>query len=318
MITFSDGLKHLYLAKLNEVSQNVSFGMNYWLTNSSDYYIPSNQPAGEFTIGTYDCFDFLKPYSFEINRLSCASRESIRDIERKEWQTKFIGWNLTKFYYSAFFSAHCILKITGNNLSNVEQKSIDKVKSKTTNYGFSYTQLNSGLYCIDIDSQGNTFRFYKDSKYDNSHEGLWRYFLYFLNNSQNSIYGQLPQAEAQQIVDKINELIKALKNWNNQHGNWLSKIRNLVNYSQSFGVWFPYKEYEDEYDKIYSYLNLHKENPLNIELNSFAGKDILYFVRTCQLINAISNDLLIDLASKHPNNKSFIKKGIKQFDSLYI
>jgi len=276
MINFADGLKHLYLPKINEVSQNISFGLNDWLTQGSDYFVSSNHPNNDFTIGTYEYFDFLKPYSFDINRLSCASTESLRDIERKNWQAKFIGWNITKLYYSAFFSAHCILKITGNSLSNIEQNSINKIRSITSAYGHSYGKLNTGLYCIAVDNINNKFRFYKDPQYDNSHEGLWKYFLHFLINSQNSIYGQLPQGEAQQVIDKINELVNALTNWNSQNGNWLSRIRNSVNYSQSHGVWFPYKDYKAEYDRLYSFLNLHKENPLKIDLATFAGKDILY------------------------------------------
>ncbi len=317
MITISDGLKHLYLPNLNEVGQNIPMGLNNWLSNSSDYFVINDQLNNDFTINTYSYFDFLRPYSYDINRLSCAAMESLRDIERKDWQAKFIGWNITKFYYSAFFSAHCILKITGNSLSNIEQSSINKIKNITTSYGFNYGNLNTGLYCISANKLSNSFRFYKNPHYDNSHEGLWKYFLSFLQNSQTSIYGQLPQIEAQVVVDKLNELINALKNWNSPNGNWLSRIRNIVNYSQHFGIWYPYKGYIVEYDRIYSFLKLHKDNPLTIDLNSFIGKELLYFVRTCQLINAINNDLLIDLESKHPLNKSFIKMGIKQFENLY-
>lgn len=317
MINFADGLRHLYLFKLNEVNQNVAISLNKWLSDGSLYFVSQNQRPNDFTVNTYDYFHFLEPYSHDINRLSCASIESIRDIERKNWQAKSIGWNITKFYYSAFFSAHCILKIFGYSLTNIDQSSIDKVRTITNSYGFSYQNLNSGLYCININYQTNTFRFQKNPQFDNSHEGLWKYFNYFLINNQNTIYSQLPQAEAQIVVDKVNELTKALMNWNSQNGNWLSRVRNLVNYSQNYGIWFPYKEYIKEYDKVYDYLNLHKDNPLSIDLNSYAGKDLLYFVRTCQLINAMSNDLLADLESRHPENRSFIKKGVRQFQNLY-
>lgn len=317
MINFADGLRHLYLYKLNEVDQNTSVGLNNWLTDGSLYYVSQNQLQNDFTVQTYDYFAFLEPYSHDINRLSCASIESIRDIERKNWQAKSIGWNITKFYYSAFFSAHCILKIVGNSLTNIDQSSIDKVRRITSSYGFTYQNINTGLYCISTNHQTNAFRFHKNPLYDNSHEGLWKYFIHFFTTSQNSVYGQLPQAEAQLIVDKMNELLKAMKNWNSQNGNWLSRVRNLVNYSQVYGVWFPYKEYNKEYDKVYSFLTLHKDNPLNIDLNSYAGRDLLYFVRTCQLINAIANDLLADLESRHPDNRSFIKKGVRQFQNLY-
>jgi len=317
MINFSDGVKHLYLRKLNEVSQKQTSGLNQWLTNGADYYVPCDQQNNDFTIGTYNPFDFLNPYSYDINRLSCAATESLRDIGQISWQHKFIGWNITKFYYSAFFSAHCILKIMGKSLSNIDQSSINRIKDITTLYGYRVGNLNNGLYCISVDTVNNRFRFYKVPKYDNSHEGLWCYFTDFLNDSKNSVYHQLPQHEAQIVVEKIDELIKALRNWNSPHGNWLSRIRNLVNYNQAYGTWYPYKGYNAEYDRIYTFLNLHKNNPLTIDIAPYAGKDILYFVRTCQLINAISNDLLCDLETKHPTNKSFVKTGIKQFESLY-
>ncbi len=317
MINFSNGISHLYLPKLNEVNQNISFGINYWLQNSSDYYISQNQKNNDFTVCTYDYFDFLKPYAFDINRVSCASIESLKDIEKKTWQPKFIGWNITKFYYSAFFSAHCILKITGNSISNIENSSLEKIKTKTKLYNFSHQNLNSGLYCVEF-VPTNNFRFFKSPQYDHSHEGLWKYFLDFLNKINPSIYHNLPQFEAQKVVDKLEELIEALTNWNSTNGNWLSRIRNLVNYSHSHGLWFPYKEYRPEYDNIYNFLNLHLSNPLDIDLRTFRGQEILYFVRTCQLINSIAIDLLSDLSTKHPKNKSFISNGILKFKSLYL
>lgn len=317
MIDFSDALRHLYVPKLNEVGPNLQLGLNPWLVAGSGYYIASPHLTNDFSIRTFDIIDFLKPYSFDINRLSCASSESLKDIEPKKWQTKFIGWNITKFYYSAFFSAHCILKITGNSLSNIEKNSITKIKTITSAAGYSSQNLNTGLYCIDISGATNTVRFFKQSQYDDSHQGLWKYFLHFLNNSKAGIYRRLPLSEAQKIIDKIDELIKALTNCSSGNGHWLSKIRNEVNYSQGYGTWFPYKGYMQEYDQIYSFMPLSKNNPMTIDLKSYAGKDILYFVRTCQLINAISNNLLTDLASRHPSNKSFVKLGIQQFENLY-
>lgn len=317
MITFVDGIKHLYVPKLNEVGQNISLGINQWLTNGSQFFISTNHSQNDFQVFTYDSLDFLKPYAFDINRLSCASAESLKDIQRKDWQAKFIGWNITKFYYSAFFSAHCILKATGNNLSNIDNKALSKIRQITSALGYTYQNLNTGLYCISIDTVLNRFRFYKQPQYDDSHEGLWKFFLHFLINSKPSVYGQLPLSEAQNVVDKIEELIEALTNWNSQNGNWLSRVRNAVNYSQSYGTWFPYKEYLIEYDKIYSFMNMNKENPLLIDIASFKGRDILYFVRTCQLINAICNDILVDIEKKHPINKSFVTYGVRQFENLY-
>lgn len=317
MLSLTDGIKHLYLYKINEVDHRLSIGLNNWIAKGSDYLVVKDQTSNCFSICTYDYFDFLRPYAFDINRLSCASIESIKDIEKKTWQSKFIGWNITKFYYSAFFSAHCILKLTGNSLVNIDSIALDKIRSITRNYGFTYGNLNSGIYCVQIDFRNNNLAFFKNPVYDNSHEGLWRCFLDFLNSNKSSIYSQLPLIEAQPIVEKIEELIKALKNWNCSNGNWLSRVRNLVNYNQSYGIWFPYKDYLLDYDLIYDFLDLHLSNPLSIDIKSYEGKDLLYFVRTCQLINSIALEMLNDIENKNPSNKSFVKAGIKQFQNLY-
>lgn len=316
MLNFSDGLKHLYVYQLNEIGPNLSVGMNEWLSDGSDYFVSQHQLQNDFSVQTFDYYEFLKPYAFDINRLSCASIESLKDIEPKKWQPKFIGWNITKFYYSAFFSAHCILKVTGNSLSNIDANSLSTIRQRTTAYNFTYQNLNTGSYCISINPTTNTFRFFKNPQFEN-HEGLWRCFLQFLNSSKSSILNYLPQSDALQIIDKIEELIEALCEWNSQTGSWLSRVRNLANYSQSFGIWFPYRDYRTEYDRIYDCLNFHELNPLAIDLRTYKGKELLYFTRACQLVNAISIDLLNDLSSRHLKNKSFVTNGIQKFKNLY-
>lgn len=317
MISFSDGLKHLYVIGLNEIGPNISFSLNDWLTQASEYIIFQDLLLNNFSIQTYDAHDFLKPYAFDINRLSCASLESLRDVEVKEWQPKFIGWNITKLYYSAFFAVHSILKITGNSISNIEKTSLESVRRRARAYNFTYQNLNTGLYCLKIDQRNNTFQFFKNAIYDNSHEGLWKCFLDFINTIIPTVYNQLPQSEAQLVVEKLEELKAAICEWDSSSGNWLSRIRNLVNYGQKFGSWFPYKESSKEYEKLYDYLPLVNTDPLDIDIKSYRGKDILYFSRTCILINAINLTLLNDISSRHPTNKSFVMNGIHKFQNLY-
>lgn len=317
MLTVSDGLQHLYLYKLNEVGIPIEKGVNTWLAEGSEYLTINDNPEKEFTINTYDHALFLKPYAFDINRLACASLESLRDIQKNDWQPKFLGWNMTKFYYSAFFSAHCILRITGNAILNIEKNAIDKVKKITKEYGHAIEKVQPGYHCLDIDHTRNSYRFYKDSSLDESHKGLWKRFKTFLEANKVTIFTQLPQAEALKVADKIKELEDAISNWNS-NGAWLSRVRNDVNYSQSYGIWFPYKDFIPDYHKIYDYLDLNVQNPMSIDLASFRGKDLLYFVRTCQLINAICFDMLKDLKSRHPSNRSFINSGFLKFYNLYL
>jgi hypothetical protein len=173
MLNVSDGLRHLYLFGLNQVSYNLTSGLNTWLHSAKDYFPVGDNTANRFTIGTYDYNSFLLPYAFDINRLSCAAIESINNITKDDISPKFLGWIIVKYYYSAFFSAHCILRTCNKSISNVESNSLNSIRRLTKDYGFKYERLNKGLYCLMIDNKTNNFTFYKDKIYDDSHEGTW-------------------------------------------------------------------------------------------------------------------------------------------------
>ena len=250
MDLFSAAFRPSYVPKLNEISFRNLNSLNDWLIEGKNYYIPNNHPSNEIIICVNDLSDFLRPHAFEINRLSCASIESINDINSSDFSPKFLGWNITKYYYSAFFSAHCILKVLNKGVSNIENNTIDKIKRITTTCGYFYSSINSGLYCIDINSHTRSIRFFKNNRYGDNHEGLWRLFLDFLNEFKIKVYSVLPVFEAECVNEKIEELIEGLCFWGSNGGNWLSRIRNTINYSHKFGVWFPYEGYIKDYEQI--------------------------------------------------------------------
>ncbi len=318
MIDFSSGLSHLFQQGLSEVSIDSRYGINYWLTEGKEYFAIQDQLSNEFTISSFDLNDFLKPYAHDINRLSCAAMESLNDISVDDITPKFFGWILTKYYYSAFFSAHSILRITGNCLSNINSQSTDRVRKLTRTRGYADGNLSAGTFSIFINRGNNTYRFLKEGQYADSHKGLWLRFLDFLKSSKNGIYSQMIQADAQLIVDKIDELIMALTNYSLHNGSWLSVIRNKVNYSHDYGVWFPYKGFTKELNDIIRCQSVCKENPLTIDLNLYRGKDLIYFVRTCQLINSINFNLQVNMLSKNSANKSFLLQGIFEYQNKYI
>ncbi len=317
MLSICDGLRFSYIPGINEISYKLPEGLNSWLSSGKMYLPASDIIDNQFTISTYEYLDFLTPFVYEINRLSCASLETINNITKDSISPKFLGWLLVKYYYSAFFSAHSILRICGHGILNVDPNSLNQIKRLANNYGYNSSNISSGLYCIEINQLNNKYKFYKDDKYDNSHEGLWLRFLHFLNQTSPLIYNHLPSYDAYEIISKLDELVTAITNNGAIKGNWLSKIRNLINYSHAYNVWYPYKGYSKELDNIFPYQSLCKGNPLNIELESFKRKDLLYFVRTCQLINSINFDLLKDLKDRHPQNKSFVLKGIIGYHNLY-
>ena len=126
-----------------------------------------------------------------------------------------------------------------------------------------------------------------------------------------SLYSKLPATDADAIVSKIDSLKQILNR--NGDNNWLSFIRNSINYSHSFGVWYPYKYYSVDYDHLLSMSDLWKKDLLSYDFDTSSEKELGIFVTSCQLINALNFDVLMDLCARHPENKSFLKNGTMSY-----
>jgi hypothetical protein len=318
MLSISESIRQYYLPALYLATYpNPKIGMNTWLTLGEGYFVSQTKPPGEFAIGTYQSSAFLSSYTFDINRLSCASFESVHDIKNSSVDSSSFGWQLIKLYYSAFFSAHCILRLVNRGVANVDGKSIIKVQQIANLYSYSLAGMNSGSYCMTLDTINNNFIFSKKTSYSDSHVGLWLKFLHFLeevikDQTKTSIINFVPSGDAQNTIAKLEELKEAISN-HGLNGSWLSKIRNSVNYSQEYGTWYPYKELTRERDAVFNQPDFYTKNPFEIMLKADKGREILYFIKACQLIVCICYDALNDIYIRNEDNKSFVKAGLMKY-----
>lgn len=334
-IKFSDGVRHLYIPKINTISITQDYGLRFWLANSDNFLISSSE--GElFEIVFYDLNKILSCWTSDINRLSCAFLETVSNIKESENNKKFLAWILINYYYSAFYSAHCILKALGFGLIQIDNPIISNMKRKAKAFGQQLLTISSGIYCVNFNITKSRAMFYRVKRYNNSHRGLWQRFSDLLNVLSGvsivtgnydviirqagdpyplSIYSHIPLEDATDIVERIDGLKKIL----NTDGdfNWLSSVRNIVNYNNGFGVWFPYKSYLKQYDKILTLNSLCYDNPMASSFDMTGESELVKFVKTCQLINAINLDILEDLLNRHPKNKSFLKNGFAAYNRLY-
>jgi hypothetical protein len=296
---------------------NPKIGLNAWLTIGKDYFVSQTNPLGEFAVGTYQSANFLSSYTYDINRMSCAAFESVHDIKYSSIDSNSFGWQLIKLYYAAFFSAHSILRLTNRGVANIDGKSSVKLQQIANIYSHSVAGINSGAHCITLDTTNNNFVFSKNAAYSDSHAGLWLKFLHFLeeivkDKSHTAIINFVPSSDAQDTIAKIEELKDAISN-HGLKGSWLSKIRNSINYSQEYGTWYPYKDLTSERAAIFGQPNFYTKNPFEIMLKPDRGREILYFIKTCQLIICICYDALMDIYTRNGDNKSFVKAGLVKY-----
>lgn len=337
-IKFSDGVRHLYIPLLNSISSFKDKGLRFWLETSENYITLSNASNKFFEIAYYDIKEVLEYLASDINRLSCASLETVNNICESRSNRKFLAWNLINYYYSAFYSAHSILKTLGFGLIQINDRITSRIERRAAAYGQTMPHIENGMYCFDFSKRG-TIIFYRVSRYNENHKGLWLRFIDLLNvlsgisvvtgsfdsnciaawnssvNHPLSFFSNMTFDDALNIVDKVDGLKKIL----NKNGdyNWLSSVRNILNYNHGFGVWFPYNSYSDDYERIISFHELCFANPMDTDFENNNDIDLIVFVKTCQQINAINIDILKDLVDRHPNNKSFLRNGFFAYDRMY-
>lgn len=86
---FADGARHLYVPRLNTLSNCSSIGLRAWLSESENY-IPIKLPlSGCFEIDFYDISEALSALAHDIVRLTCASFETVDAISEIPNQRKF-------------------------------------------------------------------------------------------------------------------------------------------------------------------------------------------------------------------------------------
>ena len=257
--------------------------------NSSNFIPSGGGQKDYFELTLYDINEFLACWAGDIVRTTCASIETITGITESQPNKKFLAWQLVQFYYSAFYAAHASLKICGFGLVQLDKRIIQNIISRAHSLGISMVNsIEKGIYCVNIDVSSSKVIFYRVNKYDDSHRGLWKRYTDFIDILRGSsvvtgqfdsncirpreiaedyplsIYSQLPMIDAQIIVGRV-EAVRASINKRGD-SNWLSWIRNSINYNQAFGVWFPYTDYQDQYSKLVSMKELYLGNSLGIAL----------------------------------------------------
>lgn len=177
-INFTDGLRHLYVAGLNSVTNQSNNSLRVWLNKGN--FILEPKDVDVFELSIFNPSDFLSTLAFDINRLSIASVETIANMDYETKTPKFLAWKLVNYYYSAFFSAHSILKVLGFGLVQIDDRIVAQLKQRAASYGFGDAVISRGIYCFSISKSAKVV-FYKVDKYSDSHKGLWNRFADLLD-----------------------------------------------------------------------------------------------------------------------------------------
>jgi hypothetical protein len=314
-----DIFRPYWAAGLNNITTNNSKTFNDWVKLGNDYQILNQVNETEFILSVIERKIFLAPISKDCNRFSTSALESIIKIDNLEILPKSLSWILIKQYYSAFYSAHLILRTLGFSLSQFDSDGIRSVKKVAELYGYlNNINIESGYYLVDY-SQNNNFITCKKVKIKDdggSHVALWKLFGEKLKFISTDCLTKFDSAEVQTIVAKLDDLVNNLSYVGSSNFSWLSRVRNELNYKHSYGVWHPYTLDKNDVDYIIRSLDLWKGDIEKIELANLTGKEIIRFTNTCHFIIGLSKKISNDMTQRCSDGNSFFKSGYSKIINI--
>ncbi|MEP6960660.1 MAG: hypothetical protein ABI995_01180, partial [Acidobacteriota bacterium] len=113
----------------------------------------------------------------------------------------------------------------------------------------------------------------------------------------------------QQVSIKLAELVDNLRFEASPKGNWLSTVRNRVNYRHDFGAWYPYRG-QHPTGAVDDRLVLNwLHDPMSINLTSHNEGELRRFQETCSFIIATCRVLAEDMSERCSTGRSFHTYG---------
>lgn len=229
-------LAHLEIFK----KQNKSLmDVKAWVANQNYYVDPGMSPTS-FTLTVYDQDGLKAALANDCNRMSMAAIESICGVQIDSVFSTSSSWAAIRTYYASFFAAHAILRIFGYSYSQLEFEHAKKIFEVAKSIGVQDTnnKIEHGFYNIQIDRQFKKVIFEKKS---DSHKDMWRGFLSLIEQLTNDVSTTSAISQHKgEAIDLLSETRKGItKNGSHAIGNWLSELRNHVNYRHSHGAWYP-------------------------------------------------------------------------------
>lgn len=210
-----------------------------WIANQG-YFIDVDLRKTEFTLRVSEPTDLERALANDLNRMAIATFESAAGIRPDQVLPRSIAWGAIRAYYASFFAAHTFMRLFGTSCSQLDHEHVNKIFQSAQTFGKTggLTSVETGFYAINIDQNFSsvTFRKLKDS-----HKDTWAELLATIENLESTI--RSANAIKQHKLDAsmlLTNLKSGISSANSINGNWLSTIRNSINYRHTHGVWFPY------------------------------------------------------------------------------
>lgn len=288
-----------------------------WIANQN-YLFDHDLTPTAFSVRTSDKSNLSLALANDCNRMAMAAIESAAGVRLDDPFKNSGAWAIIRVYYATFFAAHSIMRMYGISCCQLESIHTSKVFQMADLLGKTGGERNieNGFYAIQIDKKYENLNFVK---YKDSHKDTWDCFLRLITNVVGEINGVTAldqyKLEATDILLSIKHgLVRGGRNG----GNWLSQIRNSVNYQHSHGVWYPYERKPVAPQQIIKLATVWTQPPSAINHRIRKG-DIEAFFDLSASILSLFKTLLTSCINKCGSEKTIFTNGsYRQLNSVQL
>lgn len=203
---------------------------------ASQRYIP-NTVDGVFQLRPYVGDELVSALSGDCSKFSRAACETIGGLCTEPKAPKSAAWFVIRSYYAAFYSAHAFLRLFGRTCTNLDGAELAKLKEAAIAFG--QPPPSKGFYRIEISADQQRLEF---AKLKNSHEDTWATLYKVLDELREAAAtAAAPKASRDTTVQMLSDLRETMScSGRFENGNYLSFIRNQVQYRFAEQTWYPY------------------------------------------------------------------------------
>lgn len=314
MVGLVDAARLMWCQGLAQATGKPSQSIQTWLASAT--YAPSISGKA-LTLGGVNKSDLLMAIGYDINRLSSAASETLRNIAEIPGVPKSLAWPYVKIYYSALFYAHVILRIWGR--SPTYFRTSDLLHLRNTVNAYSLTSpfpLNTGQFIVLADAGTSQITIAPDKGGGGTHEAIWRELNRALIDLKGAVSAShFLNVDKATISAQVDLAIDLMTN-GGANPAWPSYMRNEIHYRQAAGVWHPYKGRAKTSELSSAISKVLTPPPDAASLLGTVGDDLVRFRSTCMFVITFARQILLDL-STIGGPKTFLNYGQTQFEAAY-
>lgn len=238
----------------------------------------------------------LEAVGYDISRFATSSFQTICTVPEELNGEYSVPWSLIRIYYSAFYSAHSLVRIFGESCTYLERSHTTRITSIGSAMGLTPAfNLDKGVYHFKLNSSASGFCLARaGGSFGGSHETFWDIFLRLIKSVRDGVLlGPLPPRDSQAVFALLSALVDSL-----QEGRWLSSVRNAVQYKHSHDVWFPAKMRAKGRHILSRLASQWLVDPLDISLQETKSGELGKFISACSFIVALCRCIITHISER--------------------